>query len=111
MARALKRLVSATLMTNSSVNQVLYTAPALTTTIIRHIHVFNNHSVDQQFSFACNATAATSSNRFLDAINIPTGQSADFYGDWVLAAGETLNSISTAANSLTYVTVFGEEIT
>jgi hypothetical protein len=106
MARTPKRLFGPALLTN--VTATKYTVPALTKTIIRHIHVTNPSAGTVNLTVSIGADAA--GTRIFDAYPIAAYASLDFYGYWVLDVAEILAAFGSSTNVLN-LTCNGDEIT
>jgi hypothetical protein len=96
MADTAKRLSGPTLLTTSAVTQ--YTVPALTTTIVRHIHAQNGSASAVTLTISIGADAA--GTRIYDAISIPANGSLDWSGFMVLAAAETIQAKASAGTAI-----------
>lgn len=108
MADTPKRLIGPT-QSGTADNSSAYTVPALTTTIVRSIHVSNPTGSAVTVTVAV-GTTATAANRFLDAFSVPAGNTFDWSGFLVLAAAEVLNVKVGTATAVT-ITVSGVEVT
>jgi len=93
--------------------QLLYEAPAGTTTIIGHIRLANSHaSAARTVKLSHNDLAATG-NAFviLPELSIESGGWAEFTGSIILDAGDILYGVSaTDVTSVTY-NIYGLEVT
>lgn len=108
MADTAKRLVGPLLLNSTSTT--LYTVPASTTTILRNIHVFNTNAGNlYSFNLAVGA-ANTVANCFYYQYPIAPNMAVDWSGFMVLAAGETLQALGSAATQMSIV-VSGIEVT
>ncbi len=111
MARIPKRLSGPALVTNAAVTK--YTVPAVTKTIIRHIHVQNPSAAPVTLTISIGADAAAV--RILDAFSIPaaavgvTGNVVDWYPYYVLEAAEIIQALAGTTNILT-LTIDGDEL-
>ena len=85
----------------------LYTVPALTTAIIRNIHIANTTGSAATIKMSIGADAA--GTRLLGDVSIPAAGTYDYDGFMVLAAAETLRATGGTNNALT-VTVSGVEV-
>lgn len=99
MADTLKRLAGPTALTNAAVTQ--YTVPALTTTTIRSIHVCNESAASHDFTLSIGADGA--GKRIFKNQQVGIGDSFDWTGNIVLAAGEVLQALADAGAVLTLV--------
>lgn len=106
MADALKRLSGPTALTAAAVTQ--YTAPALTTATIRSIHVCNESAAQHDFTLSIGVDGA--GKRLFKNQVVPAGDSFDWTGNIVLAAGELVQALADAGAVLTLV-VSGIETT
>jgi hypothetical protein len=96
---------------DTSVNTV-YTTPALTTTIIKNIHICNTTSSSATFRLflgSSGATADQSSAIFYD-FPIPPNSFMQDSGSHILSAAGTIKFSEGTANALT-ITIDGMEIT
>lgn len=104
MARIPKRLHGPALVTNAAATK--YTTPALTKTIIRHIHVSNpGAAVTLTLSVGADAAAT----RHFDAKPIPATDVYDWYGYLVVDAAEIVQAFASVTNQLV-LEIFGDEI-
>lgn len=111
MARIPKRLAGPALVTNTAATK--YTVPALTKTVVRHIHVQNPSGSAVTFTMSIGTDAA--GTRIYDSYSIPaaaagvTGSVVDFYPYYVLEAAEIIQAFAGTTNILT-LTIDGDEI-
>jgi hypothetical protein len=111
MARIPKRLFGPAQLTAATATK--YTVPALTKTIIRHIHISNNSGSAVPVTISIGADAA--GTRILDAYSIPaaavgvTGSVVDLYGYWVLDAAEIVAAFA-GTTLVIDLTLNGDEI-
>jgi hypothetical protein len=87
-------------------NATLYTVPAVTTVVVRSIHVCNTTGTAATISLAINGTAATAANCWLSALSIPANGSYDWSGFLHLSTTDTIQGLQGTANALT-VTING----
>lgn len=112
MARIPKRLSGPALLSNA--DALIYTVPAVTKTIIRHIHVENNSGSAATLFLSVGADAA--GTRLYDGYSIPaaaagvTDSVRDIWCYYVLEAAETIRGHSGTASVLG-LTMDGDEIT
>lgn len=112
MARTAKRLAGPAQVSNAAATK--YTVPALTKTIIRHIHIQNPSGSAVTFTLSIGADAA--GVRLFDAYSIPaaaagvTGSVVDWFGYLVADAAEVIQAFAGTNNILT-LTIFGDELT
>jgi hypothetical protein len=106
MTDTLKRLSGPAALTAAAVS--LYSAPASTTTTVVGIHVSNETSAQATFTFSVGADGA--GKRFFYQQLVAAGDSFDWSGTLVLAAGELYQAYSSTAGALT-LTVNGVETT
>jgi hypothetical protein len=112
MARTPKRLAGPLQVSNSAATR--YTVPALTKTIIRHIHIQNPSASAVTFTMSIGADAAAT--RLYDAFSIPaaaagvTANVVDIFCYYVMDAAEILQTNAGTNNILT-ISIFGDEIT
>ena len=104
MARIAKRLAGPALVTNAAATK--YTVPAVTKTIIRHIHV-QNPSAAETFTLSIGADAAAV--RLFDAYSIPAYSILDHFCYYVVEAAEIVQGLAGTNNILT-LTIDGDEI-
>jgi hypothetical protein len=104
MADAAKRLAGPAQVSNSAATK--YTVPAATTTIIRHIHVFNADTGAVNFTMSIGADAV--GTRLYDAYPILAKEPLDISCFLVLGAGETIQAFGSVTNKLT-LTISGVE--
>jgi hypothetical protein len=112
MAKTAKRLFGPAQVSNAAATK--YTVPALTKTIIRHIHIQNPSASAVTFTLSIGADAA--GVRLFDAYSIPaagagvTGSVVDWFGYLVVDAAEIVQAFAGTNNILT-LTGFGDELT
>lgn len=112
MAKTAKRLAGPAQVSNVAATK--YTVPALTKTIIRHIHVQNPSGSAVTFTLSIGADAA--GVRLYDAYSIPAaaagtvGSVIDWYGYIVVDAAEIVQAFAGTNNILT-LTIYGDELT
>lgn len=105
MARIAKRLAGPALVTNAAATK--YTVPAVTKTIVRHIHVQNPTGGAVTFTASIGTDAA--GTRIFDAYSIPAGAVLDHFCYYVLEAAEIIQALAGTTNVLT-LTIDGDEI-
>jgi len=105
MARIAKRLAGPALITNAAANK--YTVPAVTKTIVRHIHVQNPTGAAVTFTLSIGADAAAT--RLFDAYSIAAGAVLDHFCYYVLEAAEVIEALAGTNNVMT-LTIDGDEI-
>lgn len=105
MARIAKRLAGPALITNAAANK--YTVPAVTKTIVRHIHVQNPTGAAVTFTLSIGADAAAT--RLFDAYSIAAGAILDHFCYYVLEAAEVIEALAGTNNVMT-LTIDGDEI-
>jgi len=111
MARVPKRLAGPAQVSNAAATK--YTVPALTKTILRHIHVQNPSGSPVTFTMSIGADAAAA--RIIDAFSIPaaaagvTASVVDWFCYYVLDVAEIIQAFSGTNNVLT-LTLDGDEI-
>lgn len=112
MAKTAKRLAGPAQVSNAAATK--YTVPALTRTIVRHIHVQNPSGSAVTFTLSIGADAAAT--RVFDAWSIPaagagvTGNVIDHWCYYVLDAAEIIQAFAGTNNILT-LTIDGDELT
>ena len=105
MADSAKRLLGPTLLTGAATT--LYTVPGATQTIVRHIHVSNNHTAAVTLTLSIGTDAAAT--RIYDAFSIPPNGALDWAGFMVLEAAEIIQGWGSTASKLA-ITASGVEI-
>lgn len=85
----------------------IYTVPASTQTIIKHIRVVNTSGGAVTIKLWHDGT--TDSNTILPAVSIAAGEWAEFDGTILMEASDTLQAEASAATSIT-LTIYGLEI-
>ena len=105
MARIAKRLAGPMLV--DLTDELIYTVPAVTKTIVRHIHYVN--ATAAAVTLTISVGADTAANRIFDAYSVAAGAVIDFYPLLVLEAAETLRAHASADDTTT-LTINGEEI-
>lgn len=105
MARIPKRLHGPALVTNSAATK--YTVPALTKTIVRHVHVQNPSASAVTFTMSIGSDAAAV--RLFDAYSIAAGTVIDHFCYYVMDVGEIIQAYAGTTNILT-LTIDGDEI-
>jgi len=105
MARIAKRLAGPALVTNAAATK--YTVPALTKTIIRHVHIQNPSGAAVTFTMSIGADAAAV--RLFDAYSIAAGAVFDHFCYYIVDAAEIVQALAGTNNILT-LTIDGDEI-
>lgn len=105
MARIAKRLSGPALVTNAAATK--YTVPALTKTIIRHVHISNPSAAAVTFTLSIGADAAAV--RLFDAYVIAANTVLDHFCYYVVDAAEIVQGLAGTNNILT-LTIDGDEI-
>lgn len=85
----------------------LYTVPALTSTIIRHIRAINPDTVSHTFDLWVNGSA--DANRVTETITVPAGGSVEDDVYVVMGAADTLQGKADTSSKVT-VYVSGAEV-
>jgi hypothetical protein len=112
MARTPKRLVGPALIATGPTT--VYTVPASTKTIVRHIHIQNPTGSAVTYSLSIGADAV--GTRLFQTFSIPaaaagvTDSVRDHYWYQVMDAGEIM-TVSAGTNNVLTITVSGDEIT
>ena len=106
MARTPKRLHGPAQV--SGVAATKYTVPALTKTIVRHIHISNPTGSAVTFTLSIGADAAAV--RLYDAFSISANAVRDDYWYVIVDAAEIIQAFAGTANVLV-LTIDGDEIT
>ena len=104
MPRIAKRLHGPALLTNAAATK--YTVPALTKTIVRHIHVQNPSGSAVTFTMSIGTDAAAV--RIFDAYSIGAGVVLDHFCYYVLEAAEIIQALAGTTNIMT-LTIDGDE--
>lgn len=105
MARIAKRLAGPAQVSNVAATK--YTVPALTKTVIRHIHLQNPSGLAVTFTASIGADAAAT--RIFDALSISASSVLDHFCYYVLDVGEIFQALAGTNNILT-LTIDGDEI-
>lgn len=105
MARIPTRLAGPAQVSNAAATK--YTVPAVTKTIIRHVHVQNPSGAAVTFTMSIGADAAAT--RIFDAYSIAAGSVFDHFCYYVLSAAEIVQAFAGTNNILT-LTIDGDEI-
>jgi hypothetical protein len=105
MARIPKRLHGPALVTNAAATK--YTVPAVTKTIIRHIHVSNPSGSAVTFTLSIGADAAAV--RIFDGYSIAAGAVLDHFCYYIADAAEIVQALASTTNVLV-LTIDGDEI-
>jgi len=92
----------------SNVAATKYTVPALTKTILRHIHIQNPSGSPVTFTMSIGADAAAA--RVYDAFSIAANAEKDIWVYFVLEAAEIVQALAGTNNILT-LTLDGDERT
>ncbi len=104
MPRIAKRLAGPAQVSNAAATK--YTVPALTKTIVRHVHVQNPSASAVTFTMSIGADAAAT--RLFDVYSIPAATVLDHFCFYVLEAAEIIQALAGTNNILT-LTIDGEE--
>lgn len=105
MARIAKRLAGPAQVSNAAATK--YTVPALTKTIVRHVHLQNPSGAAVTFTMSIGADAAAT--RLFDAYSIAAGATLDHFCYYVVEAAEIIQALAGTNNILT-LTIDGDEI-
>jgi len=105
MARIPTRLAGPAQVSNVAATK--YTVPALTKTVVRHVHISNPSASAVTFTLSIGADAAAV--RLYDALSIPANTVRDDYWYVVLAAAEIVQALAGTNNILT-LTLDGDEL-
>jgi hypothetical protein len=105
MARIATRLHGPAQVSNAAATK--YTVPALTKTIVRHVHIQNPSASAVTFTMSIGADAAAV--RLFDAYSIAAGTVIDHFCYYVMAVGEIIQALAGTNNILT-LTIDGDEI-
>ncbi len=106
MPDALKRLTGPAALANSAAT--VYTVPAATTAVLRHLRVVNETAATATFTASIGTDAA--GKRIFYAQAVGPGDAFDWTGNIVLTAAEVLQAYASTAAALT-LTVSGVEST
>lgn len=91
----------------SNVAATKYTVPALTKTIVRHVHIQNPSGAAVTFTMSIGADAAAV--RLFDAYSIPATSILDHFCYYVLTAAEIIQALA-GTNNILVLTIDGDEI-
>ena len=105
MARIPKRLAGPGQLTNVAVTK--YTCPALTKTVIRHVHVSNPSGAPVTFTMSIGADAA--GTRVFDALSIAAGSVLDHFCYYIVDAAEIVQALAGTTLTINF-TMDGDEI-
>ena len=105
MAETYKKLAQGQLPSSAG---TLYTVPANTSTIVKHIRIVNTDSSARTARLYHDGT--TDATTILPAVSIEAGGWAEFEGTIVMEAADTLSGLGSVASQVTY-TVYGMELT
>jgi predicted amidohydrolase len=104
MPRIAKRLAGPAQVSNAAATK--YTVPALTKTIVRHIHVQNPSASAVTFTMSIGADAAAT--RLFDAYSIGAGQVLDHFCYYVIDVAEIIQAFA-GTNNILVLTIDGDE--
>lgn len=104
MPRIAKRLHGPAQVSNAAATK--YTVPALTKTIVRHIHIQNPSGAAVTFTMSIGADAAAV--RLFDAYSIGAGTILDHFCYYILDVAEIIQALAGTNNILT-LTIDGDE--
>ncbi len=104
MPRVATRLSGPAQVSNAAATK--YTVPALTKTIVRHIHIQNPSGSAVTFTMSIGADAAAT--RIFDAYTIGANSVLDHFCYYVLATTEIIQALAGTNNILT-LTIDGDE--
>src|SRR5881397_1658662 len=85
-----------------------YTVPALTKTIIRHLHLSNPSGSPVTFTLSLGADGVTT--RIYGALSIPANSNHDYFCYHVVEAASIVTT-SAGTNNVLVITLSGDEIT
>lgn len=105
MARIPTRLHGPAQVSNAAATK--YTVPALTKTIVRHVHIQNPSGSAVTFTMSIGADAAAV--RLFDAYSIAANTILDHFCYYVLAAAEIVQALA-GTNNILVLTIDGDEI-
>lgn len=106
MARTPKRLHGPAQVSGAAATK--YTVPAVTKTIVRHVHISNPTGSAVTFTLSIGTDAA--GVRLYDAHSIPANSVRDDYWYEIMEAAEIIQGFAGTANVLV-ITINGDEIT
>jgi hypothetical protein len=101
-----KRLSGPALLSNAAAT--VYTVPAVTTTIVRNIHINNTSSSSVTVTVSIGANAA--GTQIFTNLTLGANVTIDWTGFFVLAASETIQALS-GTNSVVNLMISGVETT
>jgi cellulase/cellobiase CelA1 len=78
------------------VDATLFTTPAATVTIVRHIRVCNTAALAATFSIAFGGSTAVAANCIAGTQSVPANSSVDLYGYYVLPAATAVHGVASA---------------
>lgn len=105
MARIPTRLHGPAQVSNAASTK--YTVPAVTKTIVRHVHIQNPSGAAVTFTMSIGADAA--GVRLFDAYSIAANSVLDHFCYYVLAAAEIIQALA-GTNNILVLTIDGDEI-
>lgn len=105
MARIAKRLHGPAQVSNAAATK--YTVPAVTKTIVRHVHIQNPSGSAVTFTMSIGADAAAV--RLFDAYSIAANTILDHFCYYVLEAAEVIQALA-GTNNILVLTIDGDEI-
>jgi len=105
MARIPKRLAGPGQLTNVAVTK--YTCPALTKTVIRHVHVSNPSGAPVTFTMSIGADAPGA--RVFDALSIAAGSVLDHFCYYIVDVAEVVQALAGTTLTINF-TMDGDEI-
>lgn len=105
MARIPKRLAGPAQVSNVAATK--YTVPAVTKTVVRHVHVQNPSGSAVTFTMSIGADAA--GVRIFDAYSIAANTVLDHFCYYVVEAAEIIQALAGTTNILT-LTIDGDEL-
>lgn len=85
----------------ATTNATLYTVPALTTVVVRNIHICNTTATAATINLAIDAAATTAASCWLEELSIPANSVYDWSGFLHLDAADTLQALQGTASALT----------
>lgn len=105
MAKTAKRLYGPAALTVSAATK--YTVPALTKTLIRHVHVSNTSAAALTFTMSIGTDAA--GTRVFDGYSIAAGAVLDWYPYQIMDAAEILQALG--SGTALVLEINGDELT
>lgn len=106
MARTPKRMAGPALVSNAAATK--YTVPAVTTAVVRHVHISNPTASPVDFTLSIGTDAAAT--RLFDGFPIAADSVYEHFCYHVAAAAEVIQALAGTNNVIT-LTISGDEYT